>query len=162
MTTIYEIRRANFLSLIEGDARTQEQLASDLGMPGQYSVSMFRTGSRNIGDTWARRIERKFDLPVGWMDTLHDPSRVAPAPAVQAQNGNTQDTEIYAFVAALYGRLPAGAKAKVREILLNTPTETNEPEQQHPHSPRVASPVSGEQSAPARRDSAPKRRSRRA
>jgi hypothetical protein len=165
MTTIYDTRRQNFLTLLEGDTRTQEEIATDLGMPGQYSVSLFRSGSRNIGDTWARRIEAKFGLEVGWMDTPHHPDERAAAPQAatsHAQNGHTIMPPEVELIAALYSRVPPDVQSRVRSLLTSPPRPSAPPESADakPAPTRSAQAVQSPVSHGAR-DYSPAKRSRR-
>lgn len=65
---IYEIRLANFKRLEDkhGRQRVMEKLNMD-----KSQASQLLTGLKNMGPGIARRIEKAFDLPHGWMDLRH-------------------------------------------------------------------------------------------
>jgi hypothetical protein len=66
---IYEIRRVNFLKLLEKSHSDREFADATASTPSH--VSQMKTGHRPIGDQVARRIEDKLHLEHGWMDQLH-------------------------------------------------------------------------------------------
>jgi hypothetical protein len=70
---ISEIRRANMLGLL-ADFRTLEELAEHYDLVANY-LSQIKSGSRNMGDRFARGWEKKMGKPRGWFDTLqfHSP-----------------------------------------------------------------------------------------
>lgn len=76
-----EIRRQNMLDLLktmrQKDARAGHRtLAEKTGCATNY-ISQVKQRTRNMGDKVARRFERSFGLPRGWMDTLNHPRTTA-------------------------------------------------------------------------------------
>ena len=73
---IYEIRRKNLQSLADqrfpGHGQ-QTKLAEFMGWksPVRASQLLNENGLKNIGDTIARLVERKFSLPKDWLDHAH-------------------------------------------------------------------------------------------
>jgi hypothetical protein len=66
-----EIRRENLRSLKK--VHGSRVLLEKLGIVKQHlSQYIGKNPTRNIGDQFARDIERAFDKPRGWMDYLHD------------------------------------------------------------------------------------------
>lgn len=81
-----EIRRHNFMLLKGKD--TLEELARKLdGNPSH--LSQINTGHRDIGDALARKIEKKYRKPRGWMDVAHNSlregTRLAAGPDIQTR-----------------------------------------------------------------------------
>lgn len=76
MKTAYDIRRANLRALVEdlGSAKVIDSLGIS---KQQLSAYAGRNPSKNVGDTFARRIEASLDLQEGWLDHHHDPHQVA-------------------------------------------------------------------------------------
>lgn len=60
------IRRANLIALIETEGEIQ-RLAGRFGMNASY-MSQIKNGTRQMGDSFARRIEKALGKPEGWMD----------------------------------------------------------------------------------------------
>lgn len=64
-----QIRAQNFRALMAGFEKDAD-FADYIGMsPGQ--VSLIKNGHNRIGDSIARKVERAFSKPPGWMDTHH-------------------------------------------------------------------------------------------
>lgn len=85
VATVYDIRRANLLRLVN-EAGGQAALAERIETNPVYVNQLVRgapdsrTGRpRQIGDAIARRLERTFGKPHGWMDSAH---HAAEPPAV--------------------------------------------------------------------------------
>jgi hypothetical protein len=72
---IFALRRANLRDLINNKFNgVAAKAAAELGMQASYMSRVFSDNpahSRNIGNDLARKIERVFDLPEGWMDREH-------------------------------------------------------------------------------------------
>lgn len=71
------IRRTN-LATLSVRYRTLEQLSAKTGITASY-LSQIRGGYRQMGDAAARKIERAFRKPVGWMDQTHETSEPSNA-----------------------------------------------------------------------------------
>lgn len=89
-----EIRRNNLRNLADAHVRagtSKSDFASKIGMPAsQLSQLTSRSGSKNMGDTIARRIESALDLHRGWMDVIHDdPSNVQSLGLVAPGSGGS-------------------------------------------------------------------------
>ena len=75
MDDIYAIRRQNLLSLCKERAEgNQSQMARDLGK-AQTLVNRYITGSKDVGDDIAREVEKRYELPFGWLDNIHPSSQ---------------------------------------------------------------------------------------
>jgi hypothetical protein len=83
--TISEIRRANARALVSRIKGGQAELARRANMSdSQVSQLLGDNSTKNIGNLIARRIETVFELPKGWLDTLHSDSEISnvlPMPA---------------------------------------------------------------------------------
>src|SRR5688572_6768249 len=65
------VRRFNF-SLLRHLRLGHANLVTELqGVAGWNEISKFATGDRGIGDYAARAIEKKLNLPEGWLDRDH-------------------------------------------------------------------------------------------
>jgi transcriptional regulator with XRE-family HTH domain len=69
LTSIEKIRRRNFriFRAILFDDASQRQIGRALNLT-QGEVSQIETGKKGISQYFARRLEKEFSLPVGWMD----------------------------------------------------------------------------------------------
>ena len=75
MDDIYAIRRQNLVSLCKNRAEdNQSQMARDLGK-AQTLINRYITGSKDVGDDIAREVEKRYELPFGWLDNLHPSNR---------------------------------------------------------------------------------------
>lgn len=70
MQTINEIRKENFRVLMNSLGLNASGIARWLGVTPQ-AVSQVLTGTRNIGDRLARKIEKQFKKAEGWLDREH-------------------------------------------------------------------------------------------
>ncbi|WP_423192960.1 S24 family peptidase [Cupriavidus sp. H18C2] len=70
MQTINEIRKENLRLLMTAHALNASGIARWLEVTPQ-SVSQVLTGTRNIGDRLARKIEKQFGKAEGWLDREH-------------------------------------------------------------------------------------------
>lgn len=70
-----EIRRNNLRDLADAHVRkgvSKADFANLIGLPAsQLSQLISRSGTKNIGDTIARRVEVALSLPRGWLDVPH-------------------------------------------------------------------------------------------
>ena len=66
---IYEIRKKNLNTLIDIYGSIEKCCAAT-GLDASY-VSQTRSGHRNIGNAFARRIEKSFGKNEGWLDIDH-------------------------------------------------------------------------------------------
>lgn len=69
LTSIEKVRRQNFriFRAVLFDDVSQRQLGRALNLT-QTEVSQIETGKKSISSYFARRIEKSFSLPEGWMD----------------------------------------------------------------------------------------------
>jgi hypothetical protein len=65
------IRRRRLVELLKG-YKTQQQFADAAGWAGGTYVSLVISGHKNLGETLARRAEKKLKLPAGWFDREGD------------------------------------------------------------------------------------------
>lgn len=98
MTTIYEVRHANLVILIDQEGTIQkvaDKIDRSHAQVSQLKNRNKHSGSaktRSIGDDLARHIEDKFELTRGWMDVSH-------ATANRPQLGALSSHEIEAILA---------------------------------------------------------------
>ena len=64
---LQELRRANFRLLLVAIYTTQQEFGQAIGL-NQTRVSQINMGDREIDDRFARKLEREFGKPTGWMD----------------------------------------------------------------------------------------------
>ena len=78
---VWQIRLANLLSLID-EAGNASELARRIGSdPNYISQIISPKAKRNVGHSFARRIEKAFGKPSGWMDQIHHGETRAALPA---------------------------------------------------------------------------------
>lgn len=79
--TAKEIRLRNLLLLIERSGMSKGALALKIETSPAYISQILSTKSkRSMGDFVARNIEIAFNMPKGWMDSLHSPDEPWPEP----------------------------------------------------------------------------------
>lgn len=87
MKPIKETRRLNLVWILKNEFDNQADLATALGVqPNVVSraINLDSKDRRNIGDTFARSIERKTNKPEGWMDVMQEPYEVNDEAALYA------------------------------------------------------------------------------
>lgn len=87
-----EIRTENLKNLIQG-FRTLKEFADFADMDASQ-VSQLKNRHGNIGDNIARKLEKKFKKPKGWMDVQHEGMiKDVDSPYVISDNENPITTE---------------------------------------------------------------------
>lgn len=66
-----EIRKINLRKLIKASGKKSAKFAEEVDTAPAYISQIFSAKTKaEVGDEFARKIERKLNLPRGWMDTL--------------------------------------------------------------------------------------------
>lgn len=79
-----EIRKINLRALIKESKKTKVKFANDVETDPAYISQIFSAKTKaEVGDEFARKIERKLNLPRGWMDTLDHRDRQSTIEAGQ-------------------------------------------------------------------------------
>jgi transcriptional regulator with XRE-family HTH domain len=73
--TCHHIRRINLLTLFKDSGLKKSDFAIKIGVSPSYFSQLFSADDnkrRNIGDDFARAIERVCEKPEGWLDNRHE------------------------------------------------------------------------------------------